>query len=203
MTYTLPAVQAGTNHYWRVSVSNFGGTGDWSTASFAAVPPTVQVTVPEGGEAWERGLQYFIRWNANFAENAIIDLYKGGAFLQSIVTNANTGAYYWQAGLKLVPASDYAIAVRSATNAAVSDLSLPFSIIDVPLLSAGSIAWLPQGQLQFTLAVPGAARATVLGSTNLVDWAVLQIVPLTNGNAVFTDSTATNFPCRFYSLRVP
>jgi hypothetical protein len=204
MAYTLPAVQVGTNYYWRANVSNFGGTSDWSIASFAAVPPTVQVTVPNGGEAWERGLQYFIRWNDNFAENVVIDLYKGGAFLESIATNANTtGAYYWEAGLTLVPGSDYSIAVRSATNTAVSNLSLPFSIIDAPLLGAGSIAWLPGGQLQLTLTVPGAAQATVLGSINFVDWDVLQTVPLTNGSAVFTDSTATNFPCRFYRLRVP
>jgi hypothetical protein len=105
--------------------------------------------------------------------------------------------------LTLVPGSDYSIAVRSATNAAVSNLSLPFSIIDAPLLGAGSIAWPPEGQLQLTLTVPGAAQATVLASTNFVDWDILQTVPLTNGSSVFTDGTATNFPYRFYRLRVP
>lgn len=204
MAYTLSSVPAGTNYYWRVSVSNLGGASDWSTASFAMVPPMAQVTAPNGGEAWQRGLQYFIRWNANFAEDVVIDLYKGGVFLQSIATNANTGAYYWEAGLKLAPGSDYSIAVSSATDAAVSDLSdQPFSIIDAPQLGAGSIASLPDGQLQLTLTVPGAAQATLLSSTNIVDWEILQTVPLTNGSAVFTDSTATNFPCRFYRLRVP
>ena len=29
------------------------------------------------------------------------------------------------------------------------------------------------------------------------------MVPLTNGSAVFTDGTATNFLRRFYRLRVP
>ena len=184
---------------------NFGGTSAWSTASFATVPPMVHVTAPNGGEAWQRGLKYFIRLDDNIAENVIIDLYKGGTFLKSIVTNANTtGAYLWQAGLTLVPASDYRIAVRSATNAAVSDLSdLPFSIIDAPVLGAGSITRLPEGQLQLDLAVPGGAQATVLGSTNLLDWEELQTVPLTNGSAVFTDSTAVDFRHRFYRLRVP
>jgi hypothetical protein len=204
MAYTLSSVQAGTNYYWRVSVSNAGGTSDWATASFATVPPLMHVSVPNGGEAWQRGVQYFIRWDANIAENVVIDLYKGGSFLQSIATNANNSVYYWQAGLKLVPASDYSIVVRSATNSAVSGMSAQtFSIIDAPLLGAGSITWPPEAQLQLTLRVPGAAQATVLGSTNLSDWEVLRIVPLTNGSAVFTDATATNFPQRFYRLSVP
>jgi hypothetical protein len=42
-----------------------------------------------------------------------------------------------------------------------------------------------------------------MDSTNLQDWEVLQMVPLTNGSAVFMDGTATNFPHRFYRLRVP
>jgi hypothetical protein len=57
--------------------------------------------------------------------------------------------------------------------------------------------------VQLGLTVPGAAQATVLGSTNLTVWEELQSVPLTNGSAVFTDDTATNFPARFYRLRMP
>jgi hypothetical protein len=204
MVYTLPTVQAGTNYYWRVNVSNVGGTSDWSTASFATVPPMMRVTAPNGGEVWQRGLKYFIQWQDNVAEAVVIEFYRGGVFLKSLATNANTGAYYWQAGLTLVPGSDYAIRIRSATNAAVADLSdLPFSIIDAPLLDPGTIAWLPEGQFQFGLTVPGAAQASVLGSTNLLDWQVLQTVPLTNGSATFTDPTATNSSRRFYRLRVP
>ena len=66
---------------------------------------------------------------------------------------------------------------------------------------------LPDGRFQFGFSIPGALDATVVASTNLstnlLDWEVLQTVPLTNGAAVFTDDTATNFPCRFYRLRVP
>ena len=47
------------------------------------------------------------------------------------------------------------------------------------------------------------AQATVLGSTNLLAWQVLQVVPVTSGGAVFTDDTATNNPVRFYRIRVP
>ena len=204
LSYSLASVDPGTTYYWRVNTTNYGGTSDWAFRSFTTVPPMIQVTVPNGGEAWQRGAQYYIRWNDNIAENVVVDLYKGGVFLKSIATNASMGAYEWEAGLTLTPASDYAIAVRSATNATPSDLSdLPFSIIDAPVLDASSISRLPGGQLQMALTVPGAVQATVLGSTNLVNWEVLQTVPLTSGSAVFTDDTATNFPTRFYQLRVP
>jgi len=46
-------------------------------------------------------------------------------------------------------------------------------------------------------------QARVLVSTNLTTWQELQTVLVTNGNAVFTDDTATNHAGRFYRLRVP
>jgi hypothetical protein len=53
------------------------------------------------------------------------------------------------------------------------------------------------------VAAPGAATATVLGSTNSLTWQVLQSLPVTNGAAVFTDIAATNFASRFYRARLP
>ena len=78
-----------------------------------------------------------------------------------------------------------------------------FSIIDQPTLNPGAVTPLPNGTVQIGLAVPGAAQATLLGSTNLTTWQALQTVPLTNGSAVFTDNAATNLPARFYRLSVP
>ena len=57
MAYTLSIVQPNANYYWRVNVSNTGGTSDWSSASFVTAPPAVQVAAPNGGEIWQRGLQ--------------------------------------------------------------------------------------------------------------------------------------------------
>jgi hypothetical protein len=96
--------------------------------------------------------------------------------------------------------------IRSTTNPALYDFSPPFSLITnltSVTINGGSLTNLPDGNLQFGFSIPGALEATVMGSTNLSDWEVLQLVPLTNGSAVFTDSTATNFPQRFYRLRVP
>ena len=204
-SYTLPSVQPGTNYYWRVNVSNYGGTSDWSTASFIAVPPMIQVTSPAGGEAWQRGLPYFIRWTNNLAENVAIQLYKGSTPIATLTTNAaNLGAYYWSINYTNVPAADYSIRISSATNSAVyGAIALPFSIVDPPSFDPGLVAVLPNGSVQFGLTAPGAATATVLVSTNLTEWQVLQSVPVVNGRAVVTDNTATNSTARFYRLSLP
>lgn len=96
--------------------------------------------------------------------------------------------------------------IRSTTNPALYDVSAPFSMITnltSVSIDGGSLTTLPDGGVQFGFSIPGALEATVMGSTNLLDWEVLQMVPLTNGSAVFTDDTATNFSSRFYRLRVP
>jgi hypothetical protein len=203
--YTLPSVAANTPYFWRVNTSNDGGVSDWTTNSFTTVPPAVQVTVPNGGEAWQRGLSHVIQWNANVAENIALDLYKAGVFVRTIATNApNIPAYTWPVGATLVPASDYSIRIRSTANAALFDMSdTTFSIIDAPVINTGSVIWFPDGRVQFGFTAPGAAQATVLVSTNLIAWQELQVVTMTNGSGTFTDETATNHPSRFYRLRVP
>ena len=96
--------------------------------------------------------------------------------------------------------------IRSTTNPNLYNFSNPFSLITnltTVTINAGSLTNLPDGSIQFGFSIPGALEATVWGSTNLVNWEVLQTVPLTNGSAVFTDTAATNFPARFYRLSLP
>ena len=162
------------------------------------------VTAPNGGEAWQRGLKYFVQWRGNTPEPVVIDLYKGGVFLKTLATNANTGAYLWNISYTLSTGRDYSIKIGSSTNGAMSDTSdLPFSVIDAPGINPSSVTRLPDRRVQFGLTAPGAAQVTVLVSTNLSAWEVLGIVPLTSDTAVFTDDTATNCTSRFYRLRVP
>jgi len=203
--YTLSDLIANTTYYWRVNTVNDGGESDWATSSFTTVAPMVQVTVPNGGEAWQRGSSHFIQWNANVAENIALDLYKGGALVKTIATNSpNNLAYKWSVGVTLVPGSDYAIKIRSTTNVILSDFSDAFfSVVDVPTINAGSITRLPDGSLQFELTAPGADQVTVLGSTNRTDWESLKPVPVTGGSATFTDNTAIYYPTRFYRVSVP
>ncbi len=68
---------------------------------------------------------------------------------------------------------------------------------------AGSVVRHSDGTVQFGINAPAATQVTVLTSTDFVNWQLLQSVPVTNGSAVFTDSTSVQIPARFYRLRVP
>jgi hypothetical protein len=201
--WTNPVVN--TTCYYRSKTVNEGGESDWSVGSFQTVPPFISLTFPNGGEALQRGLQYFIRWQDNLTENVAIDLYTNGTLARTLVTNApNTGAYQWQVGFDLAPGPDYSIRIVSTTNASLSASSAAsFSIVDTPAITMGSVVRLANGAIQFGINLPGATQVSVLGSTNLSVWQLIQTVPLSGGTGVFTNNPTGNTPVMFYRVRVP
>jgi len=208
-SYALQNALPNTQYFWRVRAVNQGGTSDWASASFTTVPPVLHLIYPAGGEVWQRFQVVTIRWVGNISENVALDIYKGGVSNRNFVASTpDTGSYTWTVGqfAAFTPGSDYTMKIRSTTNPALYDFSPPFSLITnltSVAINSGSLTNLPNGSVQFGFSIPGALEATAMGSTNLLDWEVLQTVPLTNGSAVFMDGTATNFPHRFYRLRVP
>jgi hypothetical protein len=194
-----------TTYFYHAKTLNDGGESSWSAGSFQTAPPLLNLTTPNGGEAWQRGLRYFIRWTDNISENVIIELYKSGALVNTIATNApSTGAYQWLIPANITPGSDYSLKITSATNSALSQLSnAPFSIIDPPVVTPGSVVRLPNGRVQFTITAAGANQVSVFSSTNLSLWQLSQSLPLTSGSAVFTDNASINSAAVFYKLRVP
>ena len=77
----------------------------------------------------------------------------------------------------------------------------------VPAIQTGSWVTLPDRRVQFTLTAGAgvATQATVWGATllNPPNWKVLATVPLSNGQGMFTDSTAPTVPTRFYRVTLP
>lgn len=205
-SYGLQNPLPATQYFWRVRVVNQGGTSDWASASFTTVPPVLQLTVPAGGEVWQRFQVVAIRWIDNISENVALDMYKGGVSNRTFAANiASSGSYTWTVGQfqAFTPGSDYTLKIRSTTNPSLFDFSEPFSIVEPPVINAASISRLPDGRVQFGLTAPGAATVTVLSSTNLLDWQILQSLTPTNGSAVLIDDAAADFLNRFYRLRVP
>jgi hypothetical protein len=130
--YELAPVDPGTTYYWRVNTTNYGGTSAWATRSFTTVPPMVEVTSPNGGEQWQRGKDYFIKWNDNLAEDVVIEIYKSDILVKVIDTTASIGAYEWEVDLDLEPGCDYSIKVKSSENESISDMSDDVFAIDPP-----------------------------------------------------------------------
>ena len=194
-----------TSYYYRVRTDNDAGSSDWATGSFKSVVPFITVTAPNGGEMWRRGLKDFVQWQANIGENVVVDLYKAGVYVSTITNTPNSGAFQWQVGLSLVPGNDYTVRITSSTNSALFATSAaPFSI-DMPYIDPLSLAILSNGQFSFNIVAPGASQVSVYDSTNLVNWQLLQVVPVTNSlsTATFTDTAAINSQSRFYRFTVP
>jgi hypothetical protein len=122
-SYALASVDPNSTYYWRVNTTNYGGTGEWAVRSFTTTSPMIQVTVPNGGQVWQRGVGYFIQWETNLSENVVIELYKAGSFVKTIATVPNIGAYEWEADLAVAPGNDYSIRIKSSVNDAIIDSS--------------------------------------------------------------------------------
>ena len=203
--YVFTPETGNTAYFYRVKTVNDGGESDWAVGSFQTAPPFVALTFPQGGETLQRGLQPFIRWNDNIGETVTIELYKGGILAKTISTNApSTGAYQWPIGSDLTPGNDYTIKISSTTDPTLSAASAtPFSIVDVPIIATSSVVRLADGRLQFAVSAPGLSQVSVLTSTKLASWQLLQVLPLSGGTAVFTGLAAPGSPARFYKLQVP
>ncbi len=187
-----------TTYHWRVRtmIDDFS-TGAWSTNTLQTVPPAIEVTAPNGGERWQRGLSYFVQWDSNLGGDVVIDLYKGGSFLQNLVSNPGSRAYKWDVNLALDPGSDYSIRIAAATNSALFDLSDGHFSVDVPRITklsasgGGSVGleWLGASFnvfVEFAPAVSPGTWTNIAGPINQTNWT----------------GAASPSPRGFYRLRV-
>jgi 3',5'-cyclic AMP phosphodiesterase CpdA len=89
------------------------------------VAPTIQVTSPDGGENYQAGTSQTISWtSANPSGFVQIDLYRGGAFFQSIAqASLSQGSYIWAINPSLGDTNNYRIKLTSVSYPAVTDTS--------------------------------------------------------------------------------
>lgn len=144
---TLPDLLPNTQYFWRVRAVNQGGASEWASASFLAMPPTIRVTVPAGGEVWQCFQTVTLRWTANISGAVAIDLFKEGVSNQIVTASAGSGgAYSWTIRgvfFPITPGTNYVLRVRSLADGAVVGWSGPFCI--VADLTSVTIATEPAG----------------------------------------------------------
>jgi hypothetical protein len=130
--YVLPAVMADAVYYWRVKASNAAGESDWCPVqTFSTVAPSVALMTPDGGEQWQLGLDYYVRWDDNIAEDITISLYRDQVFVADLETTPSDGAWLWSIPTDIPTGDDYRIRLTGMDGDAVTDESAEFfSIID-------------------------------------------------------------------------
>jgi hypothetical protein len=108
--------EPGTVYHYRVRTQNEGGVGDWAIGSFATAAPTVEVTSPSNGDQWDPGQDYLIRWQDNFPEDVVIELFHEDAFVQTIATVRSDGVFEWSVPLDMAAGRAYSVKISSTTS---------------------------------------------------------------------------------------
>jgi DNA-binding beta-propeller fold protein YncE len=129
--WTIPANQApGSDYRVKVTSTRYGIFSDMSDADFTILPPTVNVTTPNGGESWMVGTTVPIKWSytGNPGSRVKIDLYKGGVLDRTISSGiatggAGNGAFNWKIPTSVTPGGDYRATITSTTYPTCTDTS--------------------------------------------------------------------------------
>jgi hypothetical protein len=132
--WNIPTNQVTGNDFtMRVTSITNGTFTDTSDANFTItgpVPPTITVTVPNGGENWGTGTTQTINWTytGNPGTSVRIELLKGGVVNRTInggtsVGAGGNGSFNWQIPTNQVTGNDFTVRVTSTTNGAYTDTS--------------------------------------------------------------------------------
>ncbi len=130
--WTISSTQApGKDYKIRVTNKSNPVYNDTSNANFTiSAPPKITVTSPNGGEIWQIGKKFQIRWNytGNPGSYVKIELLKGGKLNRTISSNWSIGSngkglYNWTISSTQAPGKDYKIRVTSKSNPVYNDTS--------------------------------------------------------------------------------
>lgn len=98
---------------------------------------TITVTYPNGGESWDAGSTYTIRWNwtGNPGSLVGIELYESGVYDRMITSGTtNDGEYSWTVPTYITDGYTYKIKITSTSQSTITDYSNTyFSITSTPV----------------------------------------------------------------------
>ncbi|MDP8315183.1 MAG: Ser-Thr-rich GPI-anchored membrane family protein [Candidatus Celaenobacter antarcticus] len=120
-----------------ISVNDY--SNNYFTIEEEPVDDYITVTSPNGGETWEMGTTYDIKWDDNISENVKIELYKSGSFYRTITSSTSSdGTYSWSFPI-VEESSWYKVKITSTSNSSVNDFSDNyFSIVKPPFIKVTS-----------------------------------------------------------------
>ena len=129
---TVPGVSSA---FCRIRVQELDGSpsdmsDDDFTISSAPPTPTITVTSPNGGEAWERGTTHSITWNSSGDDSAVtIELYRGSTLYSEIDdSTSNDGSYSWAIPADGLNGSDFKIKITGNQSGANDYSNNPFTL---------------------------------------------------------------------------
>lgn len=202
-TATIANLTAGTQYYFAVTAYSSVAmdslpSNEIAYATAPLVPPSVQITTPNGGIQVNGPATVNVNAQANDPEGILarVELYSG----TNKISEATAPPY--NAVIPNLPVGQYSLSAVAVDQSGTRWPSPPVTI-DVVELKASQCRMKQDGAFEVT--VSGAIGSTnrVWYSTDLVHWEVLQTIQNTNGSFTISDPGAKGATQRFYKITSP
>jgi hypothetical protein len=179
-----------------VKITNGGGTVTSSTATLSVFAPPAITSQP-------RSLSITEGQNATFtvAANGSGTLHYQWSKNGSAIAGA-TGTRLKMTNAQMSYAGKYTVNVTNAYGLVTSSQAT-LTVAERPVIVLTGSASAPSGTNGYTVrfSIPVGLSYIIEATTNLSDWTGIVTNDASNGNVVYTDTSATNYPQRFYRAK--
>jgi PKD repeat protein len=139
LTWRVPNTPS-NNCLLKIYETLFPGVSDVSNSVFSiSLPPSIQVTSPNGGEIWTAGTQKLITWNSTSVNNVKIEYSINSGLNWEIISSiypAASGSYLWQIPARIT--STCLVRITDISNPEITDQSDAVFRIKVPSIIVNS-----------------------------------------------------------------
>jgi hypothetical protein len=195
LTYTNVHLSKAGNY--TVVVANAAG-------SVTSAVATLSVYFSPGIQSQPQNLTVTQSQNASFSVVATGSAPLGYQWnLNGTALSDATNATLSLTNVQTTDAGSYQVVVTNivgSITSAVATLTVTNPMVILSLPTGGGMT---PGWFTFQLSLPMRATYVILASTDLQAWTPIATNVATLGSVVFTDSAATNYPCRFYRAMIP